>query len=492
MFFSKFSTLLLLLCSNVAVVSGSTSLLRRAQQVEGSPQNSELCPTTKVPNFGDRCQNEGITCQYGPIPCKGETLYVTHCECSQSLDFVILDEGSELQFQCFTMGLSIEQCQEGGESDSPDIGLPNPPDEKPPKKECPAEAPIGMEMKCSVNTPTPCEYNPYRCEGEDIEYHDTHCYCENGKFECVVSRPFCASDRSKKHCTKEIKFCPDGTPIGRDSENNCEFQPCPDVDIHCQSDVKKCGDGTYVERDIKNNCEFKPCPVDDVRCQSDVKKCGDGTYMERDPKNDCEFAPCDDESPGECPESLPLSGVDSCTPLLRCKYDKHKCPGETTYRYLTHCDCGKDGKFHCAMQDMMCEKPICTDDMHECPDGSLLSRNPDDCSFPDCPSIQSDDDDKLMCALDTLKCPDGSSVGRDEDNDCDFHPCPGTTNCIECTDNLPEKQRKKGKECAKFNDRQIKKRCNKPKYKKAKWCQYSCFEAGFGYVNGICCTRKNK
>jgi hypothetical protein len=28
-------------------------------------------------------------------------------------------------------------------------------------------------------------------------------------------------------CTEEAKICPDGTAVGRDSENNCEFKPCP-------------------------------------------------------------------------------------------------------------------------------------------------------------------------------------------------------------------------------------------------------------------------
>jgi hypothetical protein len=28
-------------------------------------------------------------------------------------------------------------------------------------------------------------------------------------------------------CTMEAMQCPDGSYVGRDSENNCEFKPCP-------------------------------------------------------------------------------------------------------------------------------------------------------------------------------------------------------------------------------------------------------------------------
>jgi hypothetical protein len=30
-----------------------------------------------------------------------------------------------------------------------------------------------------------------------------------------------------KACTMEAKECPDGSYVGRDSGNNCEFSPCP-------------------------------------------------------------------------------------------------------------------------------------------------------------------------------------------------------------------------------------------------------------------------
>lgn len=32
-------------------------------------------------------------------------------------------------------------------------------------------------------------------------------------------------------CTLEAKICPDGSSVGRNPDNNCEFDPCPAVDI---------------------------------------------------------------------------------------------------------------------------------------------------------------------------------------------------------------------------------------------------------------------
>ncbi len=37
-----------------------------------------------------------------------------------------------------------------------------------------------------------------------------------------------------KFCTQDAKECPDGSFVSRDSDNNCEFKPCP---VSMQSDV---------------------------------------------------------------------------------------------------------------------------------------------------------------------------------------------------------------------------------------------------------------
>lgn len=69
-----------------------------------------------------------------------------------------------------------------------------------------------------------------------------------------------------KACTMDAKVCPDGSAVGRDGDNNCEFFPCPKVSsekpklIACTMEAKLCPDGSSVGRNPDNNCEFDPCP----------------------------------------------------------------------------------------------------------------------------------------------------------------------------------------------------------------------------------------
>lgn len=129
-------------------------------------------------------------------------------------------------------------------------------------------------------------------------------------------------------CPEDVRECPDNvTFISRDSDNNCEFKPCPDEMIVCPLDIMECPDGlTAVSRDPDNNCEFKPCPENMVVCAQDVVECPDGvTFMSRDPDINCEFKPCPD-------------GV-----------------------------------------------IVCAQDFEECPDGTFKSRDPDNnCEFQPC------------------------------------------------------------------------------------------------------------
>jgi protein-disulfide isomerase len=68
-------------------------------------------------------------------------------------------------------------------------------------------------------------------------------------------------------------------------------------DILCAMDMKECADGSLVGRDVNNNCEFFACTVADsdknpVACTMDAKICPDGSYVGRDGNNNCEFSPC--------------------------------------------------------------------------------------------------------------------------------------------------------------------------------------------------------
>lgn len=64
----------------------------------------------------------------------------------------------------------------------------------------------------------------------------------------------------------------------------------PEAATSCTNDVYQCPDGSYVGRDPNNNCEFRPCSGERA-CTDDVKQCPDGSYVKRIPPA-CDFAPC--------------------------------------------------------------------------------------------------------------------------------------------------------------------------------------------------------
>ena len=109
-----------------------------------------------------------------------------------------------------------------------------------------------------------------------------------------------------KACTMDAKVCPDGSAVGRDGGNNCEFFPCPEVSsgqlgmepIGCTEEAKLCPDGSAVGRNADNNCEFDPCPDEGteepklIACTMEAKLCPDGSSVGRNHDNNCEFDPC--------------------------------------------------------------------------------------------------------------------------------------------------------------------------------------------------------
>lgn len=91
------------------------------------------------------------------------------------------------------------------------------------------------------------------------------------------------------------------------------------------------------------------------------------------------------------------------------------------------------------------EEVACTYDLNICPDGSMVSRNPNDnCNFEPCPEdgdgddttgesatispitnyIEGEEDDMMACAADVQECSDGSYVSRNPADDCNFDACP--------------------------------------------------------------------
>ena len=75
------------------------------------------------------------------------------------------------------------------------------------------------------------------------------------------------SGSCKRICLTDMKKCPDGSLVGRDSCNNCQFEPCPTPrepgttpPTSCPKDLRQCADGSFVARNYDKKCEFFPCP----------------------------------------------------------------------------------------------------------------------------------------------------------------------------------------------------------------------------------------
>lgn len=69
-------------------------------------------------------------------------------------------------------------------------------------------------------------------------------------------------------CTADAKVCPDGSTVGRDADNNCEFKPCPSPGEKKQPEVKtedknKGPEATAVKefKITANNFAFSPSTI---------------------------------------------------------------------------------------------------------------------------------------------------------------------------------------------------------------------------------------
>lgn len=94
------------------------------------------------------------------------------------------------------------------------------------------------------------------------------------------------------------------------------------------------------------------------------------------------------------------------------------------------------------------QTPSCPTDVHKCPDGSFVKRDPNQkCMFPPCPPTQ-----PVGCPEDAKQCPDGTFVTRDPNQRCMFPPCPGPIVCPAdtrlCPDGSTFVSRDPSKNCA--------------------------------------------
>lgn len=131
------------------------------------------------------------------------------------------------------------------------------------------------------------DYDGYGCEHQCAP--DLICY----KNPLLANSPGVCGKSSDEvfFCLDEVKRCPDGSFVGRDPDNECEFFPCEYVFIGCTEESKQCSDGTFVYRTPERGCDFTPCNYA-LSCTRDVQMCLDGTHVYRNPRMNCEFDIC--------------------------------------------------------------------------------------------------------------------------------------------------------------------------------------------------------
>jgi hypothetical protein len=245
----------------------------------------------------------------------------------------------------------------------------------PPTKKCgKGEEYDTMKGKCvavSCDAKEPCEVGQL-CVKKDVKCVRSPC----PQFVCV------------KPCHMDLKICPDGSSVGRDSKNNCEFPECPKG---CTKDAKICPDGSTVSRDIKIDCQFPDCPKMPTTCKACVEK---KLKWQGRCSKDCDImdVACYGDIKGCKKAELYKEMTKKCTTLKGCK----SCVGHNTK--LCYYDSNKGACFMGANMWSMptgiirpgqkcVEMPKCTMDVKICPDKSTVSRDPENnCQFPPCPT----------------------------------------------------------------------------------------------------------
>ena len=97
----------------------------------------------------------------------------------------------------------------------------------------------------------------------------------------VADFELCRSDTSL--CNLDTIECFDGSLVGRDPNNDCEFYDCPDInligEILCASDRLQCDDGTIVRRNASLECAFNECPPCDDGDDAIIRDVGAGRRL---------------------------------------------------------------------------------------------------------------------------------------------------------------------------------------------------------------------
>ena len=243
--------------------------------------------------------------------------------------------------------------------------------------------------------------NDYRCPEEKPKRWADCDSVDEGVYECFYGEERCCGEIIPSHSCKCLDVEPGywGNFVCRPTQS-CSQADCADI---CTDDVRECPDGTFVGRDDRTDCGFFPCPLGVKEVTND----------------------------GRCPVERPFSW-EGCEGIeeYECLYGEECCCGKCHSSFACMCrEVEGEGNFACWYTDA-CLRPDCVDqcdsDVHECPDGTYVSRDiENNCDFFQC-EINRRGSSKIQqpCTKDLRPCPDGTWVGRDSQNDCDLFPCP--------------------------------------------------------------------
>jgi putative hemolysin len=229
------------------------------------------------------------------------------------------------------------------------------------------------EENCGKDCVTCPMYSPpapgWCADGTVVPGEKDECDCQ-GPPKCI------------KACTEEAKICPDGTAVGRNGENNCEFDPCPgivgnDSDEHgCKASAgySWCESKQKCLRLWEESCEGgvgMPNPAS-VFCEAQ----GGTLEMKTDNENEGQIGICILPGGVECDEWAYFRG--ECPASVTCTAEQ-KAAEACTLEYMPVC--GDDGVTYGNKCAACASKKIDSYVPGECPERTYVSRDPEQCQL---------------------------------------------------------------------------------------------------------------